>query len=346
MLTVWILDSLFDSSELGSSERAGLSRLIAKIRKQALSHASRKNCAANCPILPANMPAAKTPLIGLQSFHFRHPLDLQATQALQQLPGLDLAIRGLLGPVAEQFFQLENLASGILVSDRQLPQLHGLLLEACKILDLEPPQLYVRQNSVPNAYTFAMRGKQPFVVIHTSLIDLLTPAEIQAVIAHELGHLKCEHSVYLTLANIAVLAAGQLGLPLGPLVAQGLQERLLEWVRCAEFTCDRAALLVSQDARVVASLLMKLTGGSPALASQLNLDAFLEQARTYDDLSLSDMGKMLRQTQTAQRTHPVPVLRAREVDRWASSQEYEKLLHQRPIPYNEKAKSEGGWRNW
>ncbi|MFQ3615174.1 MAG: M48 family metallopeptidase [Cyanobacteriota bacterium] len=290
--------------------------------------------------------SAKTQLIGLQSAHFRHPLDLQATQALQQLPGLDLAIRGLMGPVAEQFFQLENLASGILVSDRQLPQLHGLLLEACKILDLEPPQLYVRQNPTPNAYTFAMRGKQPFVVIHTSLIDLLTPEEIQAVIAHELGHLKCEHSVYLTMANIAVLAAGQLGLPLGPLVAQGLQERLLEWVRCAEFTCDRAALLVAQDARVVASVLMKLTGGSPALASQLNLDAFLEQARAYDDLSLSEMGKMLRETQTAQRTHPVPVLRAREIDRWASSQEYEKLLHQRPIPYNEKAKSQGGWRNW
>lgn len=290
--------------------------------------------------------SAKIQLIGLQSAHFRHPLDLQATQALQQLPGLDLAIRGLMGPVAEQFFQLENLASGILVGDRQLPQLHELLLEACQILDLEPPQLYVRQNPTPNAYTFAMRGKQPFVVIHTSLIDLLTPEEIQAVIAHELGHLKCEHSVYLTMANIAVLAAGQLGLPLGPLVAQGLQERLLEWVRCAEFTCDRAALLVAQDARVVASVLMKLTGGSPALASQLNLDAFLEQARAYDDLSLSEIGKMLRQTQTAQRTHPVPVLRAREIDRWASSQDYEKLLHQRPIPYNEKTKSQGGWRNW
>jgi Zn-dependent protease with chaperone function len=29
---------------------------------------------------------------------------------------------------------------------------------------------------VPNAYTFAMRGKQPFIVVHTSLMDLLTPA--------------------------------------------------------------------------------------------------------------------------------------------------------------------------
>lgn len=291
------------------------------------------------------MTSSKISLLGLKSQHFRHPLDLQATQALQQLPGMDVLVRSLVGPVAEQFFQLENLASGILVSERQLPDLHKLLLEACQVLDLEPPQLYVRQNPVPNAYTFAMRGKQPFVVLHTSLIDLLTPDEIQAVIAHELGHLKCEHSVYLTLANIVVLAAGQFGVP-GGMVAQSLQERMLEWVRCAEFTCDRAALLVAQDPRVVASVLMKLTGGSPLLAAQLNLDAFLEQARSYDELSLSEVGQLLRQAQTAQRTHPVPVLRAREIDRWAATQDYQALLQQRPMLYNKETKSKGGWRNW
>jgi Zn-dependent protease with chaperone function len=110
------------------------------------------------------------------------------------------------------------------------------------------------------------------VVIHTSLIELLTPAETQAVIAHELGHLKCDHSLYLTLANLITLAANLL--PGGEVMAQSLQSQIMEWVRCAEFTCDRAALLVAQDPRVVASLLMKLSGGSPSLVSQLNLDAF------------------------------------------------------------------------
>lgn len=290
------------------------------------------------------MSGSKTVLVGLKAHHFRHPLDLQATQALQQLPGFDMVIRSLLGGLAEQFFQLENLASGILVSDRQLPHLHSLLLEACRILDLDPPHLYVRQHPVPNAYTFAMRGKQPFIVLHTSLIDLLTPDEIQAVIAHELGHLKCEHSVYLTLANLLALAAS--AMPFGATLTQTLQERILEWVRCAEFTCDRAALLVSQNSDVVASVLMKLTGGSPTLASQLNLEAFLDQARSYEDLSASDLGKLLRQAQTAQLTHPVPVLRAKEIDRWASSQDYQSLLHERPIYYNGEAKPKGGWRNW
>lgn len=287
----------------------------------------------------------KTALIGLKSDHFRHPLDLEATQALKQIPGLDLIIRTVLGGVAEQFFYLENIASSVLVSQQQLPQLHKLLTEACDILDLEPPQLYVRQHPAPNAYTFAMRGKQPFIVLHTSLIELLTPEETQAVIAHELGHLKCEHSVYLTLANLIVLATGQLT-PLGGVLAQSLQMQILQWVRCAEFTCDRAALLVAQDPRVVASVLMKLAGGSPSLASQLNLDAFLAQAHAYEDGSNDEMGKALRQVQTAQLTHPVPVLRAREIDRWASSQDYQSLLQKRPMLHNRKAETSSGWRNW
>lgn len=286
----------------------------------------------------------KTPLIGLRADHFRHPLDLEATANLKQLPGLDVMVRNLLGPLAEQFFYLENIASSVLVGEQQLPDLHKLLLDACQILDLEPPQLYVRQHPVPNAYTFAMRGKQPFIVIHTSLLELLTPDEIQAVIAHELGHLKCEHGVYLTLANLLVLAAGQL--PWGAGVAQALQTQLLEWVRCAEFSCDRAALLATQNPRVVASVLMKLAGGSPTLASQLNLDAFLAQARAYDEISKDQIGELLKQAMTAQLTHPVPVLRAREIDRWSSSQAYQALLESRPVSRNGEVKSKGGWRNW
>ncbi len=291
------------------------------------------------------MEISQTLLIGLKAEDFRHPLDFQATQALKQLPGLDVAIRSLLGPVAEQFFYLNNIASSVLVGEKQLPDLHKLLLDACKTLDVEPPQLYVQQNPVPNAYTFAMRGKQPFMVIHTSLIEILTPEEIQAVIAHELGHLKCEHGVYLTLANILVLATNLLP-TWGTLIAQSLQERILEWQRCAEFSCDRAALLATQNPKVVMSVLMKLAGGSPTLAPQLNLDAFIDQARAYDAISQTELGEMLKAVQTAQLTHPVPVLRAREVDHWSSSQEYQNLLQSRQKEYNQKALNQGGWRNW
>ena len=299
----------------------------------------------NTKFTVVHMGFSKIQLVGLKADQFRHPLDLEATTALKQVPGLDLMVRNLLGPLAEQFFYLNNIAASVLVGENQLPHLHNLLLDACKTLDLDPPQLYVHQHPVPNAYTFAMRGKQPFIVLHTSLIDMLTPEEIQAVIAHELGHLKCEHSVYLTPINIIILAANLIP-TWGSVIAQSLQAQLLEWLRCAEFTCDRAALLATQNPKVVMSVLMKLAGGSPTLAPQLNLDAFIAQARAYDAISNTELGEMLKSAQTAQLTHPVPVLRAREIDRWASSQDYQLLLQNPKIGYNEKVAPKGGWRNW
>ena len=290
------------------------------------------------------MVLSKSPLIGLNADHFRHPLDRQATQALKRLPGLDVAIRSLLGPMGEQFFYLENIAASVLVGPNQLPDIHNLLLEACRVLDLEVPQLYIKQHPVPNAYTFAMRGKQPFIVVHTALIELLNPAEVQAVIGHELGHLKCDHGVYLTLANLLSLATSQL--PFGGLLMQNWQSQIMEWVRCAEFTCDRAALLATQDARTVASVLMKLSGGSPTLSPQLNLDAFIDQARSYDAISDSEIGEMLKQLKTDELSHPVPVLRAREIDRWASTSDYQDLLNNRLLATTQTDQHPGGWRNW
>lgn len=291
------------------------------------------------------MCSSKTSLIGLKADAFRHPLDLEATKALKQIPGIDILVRNLLGPLAEQVFYVENIASSVLVGEKQLPQLHELLVSACQILDIETPQLYIRSSPVPNAYTFAMRGKQPFVVLHTALIDMLTPEEIQAVIAHELGHLKCDHSVYLTPVNLLILAAASMP-NIGAMVAQAIQNQLLEWVRCAEFTCDRAALLVSQDPKVIMSVLMKLAGGSPSLAPQLNLNAFIAQARAYDEISNNELGEMLKAARTAQLTHPVPVLRAREIDHWASSKEYQQLLQNHKMCYNIEVAYKGGWRNW
>ena len=65
---------------------------------------------------------------------------------------------------------------------------------------------------------------------------------LQAVIAHELGHLKCDHGVWLTIAN--VLASGTLSVL--PAASRAVEEALLRWLRAAELTCDRAALLVVQ----------------------------------------------------------------------------------------------------
>lgn len=143
--------------------------------------------------------------------------------------------------------------------------------------------------------------------------------------AHELGHLKCDHGLWLTFANIVTL--GAYSIPgLGGLIAQRLEEQLFRWIRAAELTCDRAALLVAQDPKVIISVLMKLAGGCPSLSEQLNVDAFLEQARSYDKASSSPIGWYIRNAQTNQLSHPLPVLRAREIDEWSRSQQYKLLL--------------------
>lgn len=94
------------------------------------------------------------------------------------------------------------------VGPRQLPRLHALLLEAAAVVGLaRPPVLYVKQSSVVNAFTLAVGGRRPIVVVHSATLDLMDDSELQAVIAHELGHLKCDHGVWLNLANLLALSA-------------------------------------------------------------------------------------------------------------------------------------------
>ncbi|KAJ8549000.1 hypothetical protein K7X08_032707 [Anisodus acutangulus] len=268
----------------------------------------------------------------LDADDFRHPLDIQNTLLLRALPGLNNIGKALLGTVSEQIMLLENIGTSVLVSENQLPELHHLMVEAARILNIEAPDLYIRQNPVPNAYTLAVSGKKPFVVVHTRLVELLSRKEFQVVLAHELGHLKCDHGVWLTFANILTLGAYTVP-GVGGLIAQRLEEQLFRWLRAAELTCDRAALLVAQDPKVVVSVLMKLAGGCPSLSDQLNVDAFLEQARSYEKASSSPVGWYIRNAQTRQLSHPLPVLRAREIDEWSRSQEYRSLL-QRAIQVN------------
>ncbi|KAF8369409.1 hypothetical protein HHK36_032579 [Tetracentron sinense] len=269
--------------------------------------------------------AASVVFRNLDANDFQHPLDKQNTLLLRAIPGLNYIGRALLGSVTEQVMLLENIGTSVLVAQNQLCDLHKLMVEAAEILDIEAPDLYIRQNPVPNAYTLAISGKKPFVVVHTSLVELLTRKELQAVLAHELGHLKCDHGVWLTLANILTLGAYTVP-GFGGLIAQRLEEQLFRWLRAAELTCDRAALLVAQDPKVVISVLMKLAGGCPSLSDQLNVDAFLEQARSYEKAASSPLGWYIRNAQTRQLSHPLPVLRAREIDDWSRSQEYKSLM--------------------
>lgn len=282
-----------------------------------------QTAAATGPVHPTYVVPHVTHFKNLSADQFRHPLDQQNTRLLKLLPGVELVVKSLLGPVTEDMLLLDNVGTSLQVGPDQLPSLHRLLAEAAAVLGMDPPDLFVRQSSVPNAMTLAVRSRKPFIVVHTALIDLLTPRELQSVLAHELGHLQCDHGVWLTAAH----ALGSGFASVVPGVGRSVEDSLLRWLRAAELTCDRAALLVVQDYKVVVSSLMKLAGGSPSLAAELNVDAFLRQAKSYDDLQRANpMSFWLRNAQTSALTHPLPVLRAREIERYAQSEDFAALL--------------------
>lgn len=257
---------------------------------------------------------------------FRHPVDTRATQLLQRLFGMEAVIRVLLQNV-EHMFLMENLATGVRVSDKQYPSIQALLVEACTILDVPQPQVYIRVHPTPNAYTLAFRGTNPFIVVHSALVELLTPQELQAVLAHELGHLKCEHGTWATVANVLVLLSSMTADNIiGRLLFESLQIQLLSWQRSAELSCDRAMLLVSQDIKVALSALMKLCGGSSKYSNEMDIDEFLAQADKFDNASKSFFGARMRQVMTTRATHPLPILRVRELKRWSESNQFRALV--------------------
>ena len=83
----------------------------------------------------------------INSRTWEHPADRAALSALQKIPGVDALLQRLLGATSEKSFRLIYLASSVRVSDRQFPHIHGLLTEACHILDASyVPELYISHN--------------------------------------------------------------------------------------------------------------------------------------------------------------------------------------------------------
>lgn len=266
--------------------------------------------------------APKLQFRGLQAADFAHPTDLQLTRQLQSNPLIADVIRRVVEPL-EKAYVADNLASAVLVGEKQLPRLFASLEQAASTLNVPAPDLYVRQNAVPNAYTLAIRGRKPFIVLHSAIIDLLSEEELQAVLAHELGHLKCEHGVAVTLLNLLMLASESL--LRSSALSIPLRSLLLEWQRSAEYSCDRAALLVAQDVQVVASVFMKLAGGKGS-SQEMAVDSFIHQAVAYEEISRSGVGRLLSFGRKQMSTHPEPVIRAREIVKWGESPAYAGIL--------------------
>jgi len=290
----------------------------------------------------------KKRLNGLQLAHFQHPADAAAQSALvQSVAHLKPEAQSIIANY-EAYLYARHISSSLLVNDHQLPELHVLLKEACEILDVRLPMLFVENNSAINAW--ASGSRVTFVALTSGLVEKLNHDEMLAVIGHEIGHIKGQHMYYRALAenaqNILAVQAGTaagleasgfwltsaIGMLQGAAVidtATKLAGSLFEWSRWAELTADRASILVTQDLDVTINVMAKLASG---LDRRFNQQAFLKQAEYFRTFGAAS-GDYYRQMVINQDTHPLVVLRAEELRDWAASDAYEDLT----IPQQELA---------
>lgn len=280
-----------------------------------------------CRLLLSDKPHKK--FAELSKHDYVHPADSRALAALRAIPGIDSALKKLLAVTGESAIRVIFTASAVRVTPRQCPDLHAKLQVACTTLGVDMPELYVQQNPVVNAFTGGVQ--QPIIVLHSSLIERLTDEETLAVIAHEVGHIHAEHVLYLTAARLlealanAALAASPLTALIQTVLSGTMRSALLAWARRAELSCDRAALLVTQDADVIGRTMMKLCGGT--FASKVDYDEFLLQARdfqkNYDEKALD---RFWADIIASGLSHPFPVWRVSEILKWTESGEYQQLI--------------------
>src|SRR5436190_2345945 len=293
-----------------------------------------KNNEANCG--KCKLPLSDQPhkkFADLGKHDYIHPQDSKDLAALKAIPEVDSALKKLLTWTGESAIRVTFMASAVKVTPKQCPDLHAKLQIACTTLGVAMPDLFIQQNPIVNAFTGGV--EKPIIVLHSALLERLTEEETLAVIAHEVGHIHAEHVLYLTAARLMELLANVSVAALIPgseivkfIVAAGISSALLAWARRAELSCDRAALLVTQDPHVIGRTMMKLAGGT--FASRIDYDLFLEQGREFqENYEKKALDKFWADVMNSGLSHPFPIWRIAEVLEWVESGQYQQLMEKK-----------------
>jgi Zn-dependent protease with chaperone function len=267
----------------------------------------------------------------LNKHEYIHPADSKALAALRAIPGIDSGLKKLLSVTGESAIRVMFTASAVKVTPKQCRDLHAKLQIACTTLGVDMPELFIQQNPIVNAFTGGV--EKPIIVLHSALIERLNDEETLAVIAHEVGHIHAEHVLYLTAARLIELMINGGATILLPgseiiklVISMGISSALLAWARRAELSCDRAALLVTQDPHVIGRTMMKLAGGT--FASKIDYDLFLEQGREFKKtLEEKALDKFWAQVVNAGQSHPFPIWRVGEILDWVETGQYQELMN-------------------
>jgi heat shock protein HtpX len=104
-----------------------------------------------------------------------------------------------------QLFGSDRIA---MVTPAQEPELHGIVERLCVQANLPKPRVCVIETSMPNACAMGKSQKHATVCATRGILQLLEPAELEGVMAHELTHVINRDVMVMTLASFfATLAS-------------------------------------------------------------------------------------------------------------------------------------------
>jgi heat shock protein HtpX len=213
------------------------------------------------------------------------------------------------GLLALQFFTSDKLALRAMgaheVSPQEAPQLHALIERLCVQADIAKPRIYVMNTSMPNAFAMGRSRKAAAVCATTGILELLSPSELEGVMAHEITHIVNRDVMVMTLASFFASLASmivQFGFFFGggfgggsddddnPGIMVVILVSLAVYVisfflmqalsRYREFAADRGAAVITGRPSALSSALLKISGTMERIP-QTDLRAHAEMNAFY-----------------------------------------------------------------
>ena len=168
------------------------------------------------------------------------------------------------------------------VSPQEAPELHAMIERLCIQADLPKPRVGVMHSAMPNAFAMGRSPKTATVCATTGIMELLSPAELEGVLAHELTHVINRDVLIMTLASFFASIASlilQFGFFFGggedsdddgPSIFVVMLVALAVYVisffllqalsRYREFAADRGAAAITGRPSALSSALLKISG--------------------------------------------------------------------------------------
>jgi Zn-dependent protease with chaperone function len=258
-------------------------------------------------------------LKGIAAEAFVADTDRLALESRKKIPLLPKIVQKFYELGIDRWMYCYNMSMSVRCGPNQFKTIYEILRESCDVLDMPEPEIYVTSNPFPNA--FAGGVERPYITLRSSIVDTLNDE-----------HIKAGHVLYKSVAQILIPLlelVGRRTFGLGDVAGLALVLAFYEWSRNAELTADRAGLLVAQNLDTSIDANLALTAGPSRLQHEMNRDAFMDQARAYQDATgLEAIGKVLIFIlMSSTYSHPMPVHRTQELERWVLSGAYDRILN-------------------